>query len=334
MLDLEHPEVKFALETAALAASLVKQVREEMTEKALTKEDLSPVTIGDLASQALVAARLSAAFPEAALVAEESAAALRKPEGKATLERVTAFVRRILPDATPDQVCDWLDCGAFDPLSDPARPFWCLDPIDGTKGYLRGDQYAVALAHLSDGVVELGVLACPGLNTSYQPDRNSPGVIAIALRGQGAWGAALEGTRNWQRLSATPETLPENARMLRSFEAAHTNVSQVDQIAQVLGVQAEPVRMDSQAKYTILAAGLGEVILRLLTPTKLDYREKIWDQAAGAIVVEEAGGRISDLDGKPLDFTAGRTLARNRGILATNGLLHEALLRAIREVGA
>jgi len=91
-------------------------------------------------------------------------------------------------------------------------------------------------------------------------------------------------------------------------------------------VQVEPVRMDSQAKYAVLASGGGEVILRLLSPEKPDYREKIWDQAAGALILEEAGGRITDLDGRSLDFTQGRMLVKNRGVLATNGRLHDTLL--------
>ena len=92
--------------------------------------------------------------------------------------------------------------------------------------------------------------------------------------------------------------------------------------------------MDSQAKYSVLAVGGGEVILRLLSPKRLDYKEKIWDQAAGSIVLTEAGGRISDLDGKPLDFSQGRMLLNNRGVLATNGFVHEAALKALKEVGA
>jgi 3'(2'), 5'-bisphosphate nucleotidase len=92
--------------------------------------------------------------------------------------------------------------------------------------------------------------------------------------------------------------------------------------------------MDSQAKYAVLAAGAGDLLFRLLSPKQPDYREKIWDQAAGSLVVEAAGGRISDLDGQPLDFTAGRTLARNRGVLASNGYLHEAALQALRRIQA
>jgi len=71
-----------------------------------------------------------------------------------------------------------------------------------------------------------------------------------------------------------------------------------------------------------------------LSPNQPNYREKIWDQAAGSIVLVEAGGQISDLDGKPLDFTSGRSLHNNRGILATNSQLHPAALAALRQVGA
>jgi 3'(2'), 5'-bisphosphate nucleotidase len=83
-----------------------------------------------------------------------------------------------------------------------------------------------------------------------------------------------------------------------------------------------------------LAAGVGDVLVRLISPSRPDYRERIWDQAAGMIIVTEAGGRVTDLDGQPLDFSCGRTLAKNRGILATNGLLHVTILEALRVIRA
>jgi 3'(2'), 5'-bisphosphate nucleotidase len=111
-------------------------------------------------------------------------------------------------------------------------------------------------------------------------------------------------------------------------------VDQIGDFARALGIAAEPVRMDSQAKYSVLAAGKGDLLLRLLSPSMPDYREKIWDQAAGSLVVEEAGGRITDLNGRSLDFSTGRTLENNRGILASNNLLHDAALQALRDIGA
>lgn len=330
MLDVMNPETKFALDAVHQAALLVRQVQVEMVTPALTKDDRSPVTVADFASQAWVSQLLSISFPNDPLVAEEDAAELRTAKGANTLEQVTKFVRRLIPEATPESVCDWIDYGG----EDVAARYWTLDPIDGTKGFLRGDQYAVALALVVDGQVQIGVLGCPHLRDAYRPDFGGPGSLVIGVRGQGAWTTTIESPGNFTRLEVSRISDASQARILRSVESGHTNVGQIDQFALALGAQAEPVRLDSQAKYAVLAAGGGELYLRLLSPSRPDYREKIWDQAAGSLVLEEAGGRISDLSGKRLDFTPGRSLINNRGVLASNELLHSAAIQALRQVGA
>ena len=65
--------------------------------------------------------------------------------------------------------------------------FWTLDPIDGTKGFLRGEQYAVCLALVVDSRVELGVLGCPNLPVSAASPDGPRGCIFVAARGEGAW---------------------------------------------------------------------------------------------------------------------------------------------------
>ena len=132
------------------------------------------------------------------------------------------------------------------------------------------------------------------------------------------------------RVSACRE--PSSARLLRSHEAAHTNVARIDAFVRAMGMESPPVLMDSQAKYAVLSAGHAEVLLRFLSPDAPNYREKIWDQAAGTLVIEEAGGRVTDLDGLKLDFSTGRTLCDNRGIAASNGPLHDAVLEAVARV--
>ncbi len=319
------PETRFALDAVRQASLLVREIQAEMVSPALTKDDRSPVTVADFASQALVARLLADAFPDDPLVGEEGSEALRTPQEADTLEQVTAFLKRSFPEADPASVCAWIDRGA----ASPAFRFWTLDPIDGTKGFLRGDQYAIAFALLVDGEVQVGALGCPNLSEGYRPDPGGPGSLVIAVRGEGTWLAPLDGPETFTRLHVSTVSDPAQARLLRSFEAGHTSVGGIDLFARKLGIAAEPVRMDSQAKYAVLAAGEGEIYLRLLSPKKPNYREKIWDQAAGALVIEEAGGTVTDLDGKPLDFTAGRTLANNRGICATNTVLHPAALQAL-----
>lgn len=330
MIDANTPEVKFALYAVRQACQVVQQVQAELVDASLTKDDRSPVTVADFASQALVARLLEETFPNDLLVAEEDSTALRGSQNGVLLEQVTGFVRRYSNGITPDHVCAWIDRGG----SSPNGRYWVLDPIDGTKGFLRGDQYAVALALVANGQVQLGVLGCPNLCDAFRPDLGGPGSLVVAQRGQGTWTTPLAAPGDFERLRVSRRDNPAEARLLRSFESGHTNVSQIDEFAAALGIQADPVAMDSQAKYAVLAAGKGDLLLRLLSSSKPNYKEKIWDQAAGSLVVEEAGGRISDLSGKPLDFSAGRSLENNRGILASNGLLHNAALQALRTIGA
>lgn len=331
MIDLQQPEIRFAVRAVRQAALLVQHIQQEMVTEALTKDDRSPVTIADFAAQAYVGWLLGNEFPDASLVGEEHSAVLKTPGEASTLEAVTRFVRTVVPGATGENVCDWIDHGS----GKAGQRYWTLDPIDGTKGFLRGAQYAVALALVSEGVVQVGALACPNLAEAYREDVGGDGSLVIAARGQGSWTAPLVDEHpSFTRIQVSSEKNPSRARLLRSYVSGHTNVDQVDEFNQALGGQAAPVTMDSQAKYAVLASGHGEIYLRLLSPDRMDYREKVWDQAAGSLIIEAAGGRVTDLDGKALDFTRGRRLENNRGICATNGLLHEEALEALREINA
>ena len=331
MIELSNPKIHVVLEATRKAARLMRIIQGETVLPTLTKGDQSPVTVADFTAQALIGYLLFTEFPEIPLVAEETSMALRTPDGADLLRQVTGYVQRVHPDATEESVCDWIDHGG----ADSGNQFWVLDPIDGTKGYLRGDQYAVALAFVEDGEVQIGALGCPNLTDASKPDSDGPGSVILAARGQGTWVSSLSGNDNeWRQLNVSDCNDGSQARLMRSFESGHTDVGLIDHIADHLGVQVEPVRMDSQAKYAVLAAGGGEIILRLLSPKRPDYREKIWDQAAGALILEEAGGRITDLDGKLLDFTQGRKLINNRGVLASNGHFHEALLQTLATLKA
>jgi len=330
MIELSEPKTQIALRAVRQAAILMRQIQRETVGTSMTKGDKSPVTVADFTSQAIIGRLLSQAFPDIPLVAEETSTALRASDGANILGQVTKYVSKVFPDVTKETVCEWIDYGG----AEPGQQFWVLDPIDGTKGFLRGDQYVVALALVEDGHPSIGVLGCPNLSNGCIPDMQGPGSIVAAVRGQGTWTTSMADENNqWEQLQVSSESDSSQARLLRSFESGHTNVSQIDELADRLDVQVEPVRMDSQAKYAVLAAGGGEVILRLLSPDRMDYREKIWDQAAGSIILEEAGGKLTDLSGKPLDFTQGRMLVNNRGVLGTNSLLHEKVLECLKAVG-
>jgi 3'(2'), 5'-bisphosphate nucleotidase len=87
--------------------------------------------------------------------------------------------------------------------------------------------------------------------------------------------------------------------------------------------------MDSQAKYGVVARGEATLYLRVPSPSEPGYKEKVWDHAAGSIIAEEAGGKVSDVLGHPLDFSSGIKMKKNRGIVVSNGILHNAVLKAL-----
>jgi 3'(2'), 5'-bisphosphate nucleotidase len=89
--------------------------------------------------------------------------------------------------------------------------------------------------------------------------------------------------------------------------------------------------MDSQAKYGAVARGDAALYLRLPSEKYPNYREKIWDHAAGSLIIEEAGGRVTDMNGQLLDFTSDFKMHHNRGVVASNGTIHESVLEALAQ---
>ncbi|NSW51613.1 MAG: 3'(2'),5'-bisphosphate nucleotidase [Anaerolineae bacterium] len=316
----------YGIAAVKVASRLVQRIQREIIIDALNKSDNSPVTIADFASQAVVSRMLHTYLPATVIVGEENADEIRKPQHASTLAQIVQYVNLQYPEATPPEILDWIDAGNMS----PGDRYWTLDPIDGTKGFLRGDQYVVALAFIENAKVQIGILGCPNLSPSGTTDGTSVGCIAFAVRGQGAWISPLDDSNGKKRLTVSSVNQTSKIRLLRSFESGHTDTGRTEDFLARLGTRIPAIAMDSQAKYVLLASGQGDLLLRMLSPNRMDYKEKIWDQAAGSIILEEAGGIITDIDGKPLDFTCGRMLLNNTGILATNGLVHQQALEALQ----
>lgn len=321
------PELEIAVAAVREAGLLCRTVQAGIDPGAMAKKDRSPVTVADFGSQALVCRALGEAFPDDPVIGEEDSAELAAAGNEAMLDRVTGFVREYRPEADGETVCRWIDRGGAKEYS---PRFWTLDPIDGTKGFLRGQQYAVALALVLDGELAAAVLGCPNLGPDLAGDRGE-GTLFTAIRGEGTWSQPLATGREPVRVAVGDQEDPRLIRFCESVEAAHSSHGDAARIAACLDIQAEPARLDSQTKYGVVARGEAEAYLRL--PRDASYTEKIWDHAAGALVVTEAGGRVTDIAGRDLDFSHGYTLTENRGVIVTNGRLHDAVLETITTLG-
>jgi 3'(2'), 5'-bisphosphate nucleotidase len=308
-----------AVDAVRTAAYLCRNVQSGLTDEFHQKKDKSPVTIADYASQGIICHALKLAFPDIPMIGEEDATELRAGENANLLHEAVKEVHKVGLSVTNNELCDWIDgggCKTYSPL------FWTLDPIDGTKGFLRKEQYAVSLGLIKEGKVVLAVLACPNLNG---------GKIYTAIAGQGAYVEALDPPHTRTKISVSQIVDFPAVRLCESVESGHSAHDESAMLVQKLGIAGAPVRLDSQAKYAVVAEGSAEAYLRL--PTRKDYFEKIWDHAGGVLVVEEAGGKITDVAGKPLEFHHGDQLLKNKGVVVSNGLIHDQLIATLKELG-
>ncbi|EOX92578.1 Inositol monophosphatase family protein isoform 3, partial [Theobroma cacao] len=292
-------ELTAAKKAASLAARLCQKVQKSLLQSDVqSKNDRSPVTVADYGSQALVSFVLQQEFPaEFSLVAEEDSKDLRKDGAQELVDRITKLVNDSLASdesysvtLSTEDVLKAIDSGKSEGGSQGRH--WVLDPIDGTKGFLRGGQYAIALALLDRGKVVLGVLACPNLPLTPINDQHSPnnevGCLFFAEVGGGSYMQPLDSSSTVKvvmicynfiaidqskylqlihlfgiQVQVSGIENPEEASFFESYEAAHSMHDLSSLIAQKLGVKAPPVRIDSQVKYGALSRGDGAIYMRL-----------------------------------------------------------------------
>jgi 3'(2'), 5'-bisphosphate nucleotidase len=325
-MDDHSPEVITAIRATIIAAELCKRVRKDLAGgESILKGDRSPVTVADFGSQAVICQLIKEKFPNDIIVAEEDSKELRNPDRSKILEQVTRHVGNFIPDASPGKVCSWIDYSSHR----LEKRFWTLDPIDGTKGFLRGDQYAIALALIEEGGVKFGLMACPNLYLDKAQPQGKRGCLFLAIKGRGSFQMDLQGA-NKQPLFVSKTEAPSETLFTESVEPDHADHLFHQRLAKKLNIVKPSLRMDSQAKYGIVARGEATLYLRVPSPSEPGYKEKIWDHAAGSIIAEEAGGKVTDTLGNPLDFSSGIKMKKNHGILVTNGILHDVVLNALR----
>jgi HAL2 family 3'(2'),5'-bisphosphate nucleotidase len=343
-IDLDHYQRVAARATldASLACRAVQAGLDDV--RAITKDDRSPVTVADYASQAIVAHHLRRAFGDDLIfVGEEDPEALRTDEHAPHRAAAMEAVRLVWPDVTEAAMLDAIALGTDDPT--PGTGFWTLDPVDGTKGFLRNQQYAVALAYVAEGAPVVGAMGCPNLGVSFDAPLDVPqpaGSLYVSAAGRGV----RETTAIAGALDTDPQPIDRAAAHERrsapgfiataSVEKAHSSVSDTDHILEHLrasgvDVAPQPARLDSQAKYSVVARGQADAYLRL--PAKRGYIERIWDHAAGALIATEAGCVVSDIFGVPLDFGHGRGLEKNKGVICALPEAHAQIIDAIRTLG-
>ncbi|CAK9181302.1 unnamed protein product [Ilex paraguariensis] len=372
-LDLPFPEEKAkyyrelqaAVDVVERACRLCVDVKKSLFSsngQILEKIDQTPVTVADFGVQALVSMELRNLFPSIPLVAEEDSASVRANNlVNSVVNVVTDKARFGDKQLTEADVLEAIDRGGKDAFVFGLNPatYWVLDPIDGTRGFLKGCEslYVVGLALVVEGEIVLGVMGCPNWQEDYsQPSTtevqkyenilSGAGTIMVSHVGYGTWKKRLSDIQsskakmphNWTRCfvdvchvvdearfcipeSQTWETLPLSAVYDATTETENVGKKQIHLL---------PTCCGSLCKYFMVASGRASVfILRARTQTII----KAWDHAVGIICVREAGGKVTDWRGSQLDLAADqverRVLFPSGGVLVTNGSLHNQILGMI-----
>ena len=259
-MSIDHGELVDALAEAAKEAgeAILTVVRRGFEVEA--KRDSSPVTEADRAAELVILAALARLAPGVPVIAEEEVAAGRIPAHDDT--------------------------------------YFLVDPLDGTKEFVRGgDDYTVNIGLIEHGVPTLGVVFGP-----------ATGVLHAGCVGDGAWADDGEGRR-------AIRTRPRGDEVTAVASKSHLNQATIDYLEAAVGTCGY-ISIGSSLKFCIVAEGRADIYPRA-SPTSE------WDTAAGHAILLAAGGVVDGPDGGPLRY--GKRAFLNRAFVATSGWKAPAL---------
>jgi 3'(2'), 5'-bisphosphate nucleotidase len=315
------------LDAVRQAALLCREVQHNslrsMNKLNQDKTETEPVTIADYGSQVILCRALASHFPEDAVVAEEAGSQfLELTSDKQKAEIINLLTTILDVNVTQDDIVTWLDHGT----GKEASRIWVIDPIDGTKGFVAMRHYAIGLGIVENGLPVGSIMAAPGYGDGVSGD-DDEGLLFYTKDGKAYQEPLLGGETKEIRVSERTESL----RVVQSWEKKHASKDRMEIVREKAGMaDARVDELDSMEKYALVANGDADVYLRL--PNLDNKRPHMsWDHAAGVALVLAAGGMATDVDGSPLDFSQGRTLP-NRGMLVSNGKVHERLIAAVAEL--
>ncbi len=302
MID-NNKDIQLMIAIIKNAINITEWFREEGYQSYI-KQDKSPVTLADYASQIYIISKLKEIYPNDSIVAEESYSSQLNLRPEKIIQNcfnalnlnVKLNFRDILNYRGPK-----------------SERQWSIDPIDGTKGYQEGLSYAIGIGLMSNYEKTLSIIGVPNYNEE--------GVaIFVANKNHGA--QASYGGKKFVTIKVS-----EQKNINQSFlcHSLHYDEPWVMKLAKILGIE-KFIQIDSMAKFCMIADGSAELYLK---PMKMDL-SYIWDFLPGDLLVNEAGGVVTDLNGKPAQYVQNKCVITAPGLISSNGNFHKEILEAIR----
>jgi 3'(2'), 5'-bisphosphate nucleotidase len=260
-----------------------------------------------LQATSLACAKLRELYAEFQAI-PDAPASISTDADRQSQEIILGCIRRAFPG---DALCAEEDTASLDQTARTGERLWIVDPIDGTRGFARKNgEFSVMIAFAEHRQIGIGVVAEPALHR-----------LTYAVRGDGCW--RLDDPNSDPVRCQVGAAGELGAAVLTQSRSRHPNVPSRHVVA------LKPARVvetySAGIKLALVARGEADLYLN----TYDAFHD--WDIAAGHILVEEAGGRVTGTGGEPLLYGLPGA-KQTHGLLASNGLLHDAALAALRSI--
>ncbi|MFX1442149.1 MAG: inositol monophosphatase family protein [Promethearchaeota archaeon] len=296
-------EISLAVDLVKKASEITEWFKKKGVETYL-KKDRSPATVADYSSQIYILSRLKVSFPKDQVIAEEN-------EMELIDDNSASQIKECFNDLDINDITDLKNL--FNYRGQKSARQWTVDPIDGTKGYMKGLKYAIGIGLMVNSDPKISVINVP----QY---KNNGIAIFTAEQGQGA--KASYGGKNFESIHVSNQINLKKARLCQSL---HYDLPWVTQFADKLGIEKR-IKMDSMAKFCLVADGSYDLYIKPI----MGFRAFTWDYGPGDLLVREAGGKVTDLDEERLVFKDEKCILRAPGIITSNGALHDEVAVFIR----
>lgn len=333
-----------------LSDKIIERVNENKDKHVYLKTDNSPVTISDYACQAVINHGIRLNFKDDLIIGEEDPESLEEQGNEEFKKNILDIIYEV-QETTKElnekigeikNYQELYNSIKTDEFESEKKRYWVLDPIDGTKGFINNRQYAICLSLIVDKEVVLGIIGCPNLAEDFNPivDKSkNKGWIFYAIKGEGSYCASLFSDMfpvtldQQKRIKMRQNIKTKDLKFIEGFDKHHSLHDFHKKIKLNLKLSESEIanstiNLDSQAKYCLLARGIGDVFFRILNNP--NYGEKIWDHTAGFILVEESGGVIFDTNGDLLSFNNNKILT-TKGIITCSKSIYSEIIGAVKK---
>ena len=296
-------EISLEVDLIRKASKITEWFKKKGVETYL-KKDRSPATVADYSSQIYILNQIKENFPEDQVIAEENETGLIDDDS-------ANQIRECFNHLNIDGITDFKKLLNYRGKKSSRQ--WTVDPIDGTKGFMKGLKYAIGIGLMVNSDPKISVIGVP----EY---KNNGLAIFTAEKGKGA--KASYGGKDFQSIHVSNQNILKKARLCQSL---HYDLPWVTQFADKIGIEKR-IKIDSMAKFCLVADGSYDLYIKPI----MGFRVHTWDYSQGDLLVREAGGKVTDLDEEPLVFQDEKCILRAPGIISSNGFLHDEVAVYIR----